>query len=246
MNDFLTDLLSQQTIDFYKIFMEEKYYTVIWEGLKWTLGLTAIALAIGLMIGIFIALVQITEIRRKNSLMNTLGYYGLRFLKWITSLYIYIIRGTPSALQIVLMWTVVFGSSSLPRIIVGGIAFGINSGAYMAELIRAGIQGIDKGQTEAGRSLGLSYVSTMRYIILPQAFKQMLPAFVSEFIMLIKETAIIGFIGGLDLMKAQSIIQSRTYNPLQPLLIVGLCYLMITSILTFFMKRLEKKLNKSR
>ena len=165
LNDFLTDLLSQQTIDFYKIFMEEKYYTVIWEGLKWTLGLTAIALAIGLMIGIFIALVQITEIRRKNSLINTLGYYILKFLKWITSLYIYIIRGTPSALQIVLMWTVVFGSSSLPRIIVGGVAFGINSGAYMAELIRAGIQGIDKGQTEAGRSLGLSYVSTMRYII---------------------------------------------------------------------------------
>lgn len=243
---FFTDLLGQQTVDFYKIFMEEKYYTVIWEGLKWTLGLTAIALAIGLIIGIFVALVQITEIRRKNSLINRLGCYILRMLKWITSLYIYIIRGTPSALQIVLMWTVVFGSSSLPRIIVGGIAFGINSGAYMAELIRAGIQGIDKGQTEAGRSLGLGYVSTMRYIILPQAFKQMLPAFVSEFIMLIKETAIIGFIGGLDLMKAQSIIQSRTFNALQPLLIVGLCYLMITSVLTFFMKRLEKKLNKSR
>lgn len=246
LNSFLTDLLGQQTVDFYKIFIEAKYYTVIWEGLKWTLGLTAIALAIGLIIGVFIALVQITEVRRRNSTLNTLGYYILKFLKWITSLYIYIIRGTPSALQIVLMWTVVFGTSNLPRIIVGGIAFGINSGAYMAELIRAGIQGIDKGQTEAGRSLGLSYVSTMRHIILPQAFRQMLPAFVSEFIMLIKETAIIGFIGGLDLMKAQSIIQSRTYNALQPLLMVGLCYLIITSILTFFMKRLEKKLNKSR
>lgn len=246
MGNFLINLLGQQTVDFYKIFIEKKYYAVIWEGLKWTLALTAIALAIGLVIGVFVALVQITEIRRKQGSLNAFGFYVLRLLKWITSLYIYIIRGTPSALQIVLMWSVVFNSSSLPRLVIGGIAFGINSGAYMAELIRAGIQGIDKGQTEAGRSLGLSYVQTMSYIILPQAFKQMLPALVSEFIMLIKETAIIGFIGGLDLMKAQSIIQSRTYNALQPLLIVGLCYLIITSILTYFMKRLEKKLNKNR
>lgn len=249
LDSFLTKLLGQQTVDFYKIFMEKQYYTVIWEGLKWTLGLTAIALAIGLVIGIFIALIQISEVRRRNSFLNGIGFYTLKFLKWLTSLYIYIIRGTPSALQIVLMWSVIFGGaafSDMPRIMVGGIAFGINSGAYMAELIRAGIQGIDKGQTEAGRSLGLSYVATMRHIILPQAFRQMLPAFVSEFIMLIKETAIIGFIGGFDLMKAQSIIQSRTYNALQPLLIVGICYLIITSILTFFMKRLEKKLNKSR
>ena len=246
LEDFWIKLLGQQTVDFYKIFAANKYYIVIWEGLKWTLGLTAIALAIGLVIGVLIALIQITEIRRKSGVFNTISVYGLKFLKWITSLYIYIIRGTPSALQIVLMWTVVFATSSLPRIVIGGIAFGINSGAYMAELIRAGIQGIDKGQTEAGRSLGLSYVATMRYIILPQAFKQMLPAMVSEFICLIKETAIIGFIGGLDLMKAQSIIQSRTYNALQPLLMVGLCYLILTSVLTFFMKRLEKKLNKSR
>lgn len=246
MDNFLTDLLGQQTIDFYKIFMENRYYTIIWEGLKWTLGLTAIALAIGLIIGVFVALVQISEVRQRDSMLSRISSVVLKFLKWMTSLYIYIIRGTPVALQIVLMWTVVFGSSELPRILVGGIAFGINSGAYMAELIRAGIQGIDKGQMEAGRSLGLGYVATMRHIILPQAFRQMLPAFVSEFIMLIKETAIIGFIGGLDLMKAQSIIVSRTYNALQPLLVVGLCYLIITSILTFFMKRLENKLNKSR
>lgn len=246
MEDFFVKMLGQQTVDFYKIFIENKFYVTIWEGLKWTLGLTAIALAIGITIGVIVALIQITEIKRRKGFMNTFYAYALKLLKWITSLYIYIIRGTPSALQIVLMWTVVFATSSLPRIVIGGIAFGINSGAYMAELIRAGIQGIDKGQTEAGRSLGLSYVATMRYIILPQAFRQMLPAFVSEFIMLIKETAIIGFIGGLDLMKAQSIIQSRTYNALQPLLMVGLCYLILTSILTFFMKRLEKKLNKSR
>ena len=246
VENFLIGLLGQPTVDFYKIFVENKLYRAIWEGLQWTLGLTAIALAIGICIGVLVALVQITELRRKNSLLNRLGFYVLKFLKWVTSLYIYVIRGTPSALQIVLMWTVVFATSSLPRIVIGGIAFGINSGAYMAELIRAGIQGIDKGQNEAGRSLGLSYVATMRYIILPQAFRQMLPAFVSEFITLIKETAIIGFIGGLDLMKAQSIIQSRTYNALQPLLMVGLCYLILTSIFTYLMNRLEKRLNKNR
>lgn len=246
VENFLIGLLGQPTVDFYKIFVENKLYRAIWEGLQWTLGLTAIALAIGICIGVLVALVQITELRRKNSLLNRLGFYLLKFLKWVTSLYIYVIRGTPSALQIVLMWTVVFATSSLPRIVIGGIAFGINSGAYMAELIRAGIQGIDKGQNEAGRSLGLSYVATMRYIILPQAFRQMLPAFVSEFITLIKETAIIGFIGGLDLMKAQSIIQSRTYNALQPLLMVGLCYLILTSIFTYLMNRLEKRLNKNR
>ena len=162
VENFLIGLLGQPTVDFYKIFVENKLYRAIWEGLQWTLGLTAIALAIGICIGVLVALVQITELRRKNSLLNRLGFYLLKFLKWVTSLYIYVIRGTPSALQIVLMWTVVFATSSLPRIVIGGIAFGINSGAYMAELIRAGIQGIDKGQNEAGRSLGLSYVATMR------------------------------------------------------------------------------------
>ena len=144
------------------------------------------------------------------------------------------------------MWNVVFANATIDRIWVGGIAFGINSGAYMAELIRAGIQGIDKGQMEAGRSLGLGYGQTMRHVILPQAFIQMLPAFVSEFIILIKETAIIGFIGGLDLMKAQDIIMSRTFNALQPLLIVGVCYFIITSLLTVFMRQIEKKVNVSK
>ena len=246
MNTFLSNIVGQQTADFYRIFMEQKYYTIIWMGLQWTLGLTAIALCIGLVIGVFVALIQLGTIRKKSGFINAFLRQLLRFMKGLTSAYIYIIRGTPSALQVVLMWTVVFATSSLPRIVIGGIAFGINSGAYMAELIRAGIQGIDKGQNEAGRSLGLSYVQTMKYIILPQAFKQMLPAFVSEFICLIKETSIIGFIGGLDLMKAQSIIQSRTYNALQPLLIVGLCYLILTSIFTYLMRRLEKRLNKSR
>lgn len=238
--------MSQQTINFYKMFFENGYYKWIWEGLLGTLGLTVVALIIGLMIGVVVALIQLIEFRKKPGLLNNILYECIRFLKWIARAYIYIIRGTPSTLQVVLMWTVVLANVNWSRIIIGGISLGINSGAYMAELIRAGILGIDKGQMEAGRSLGFNYIQTMRYIILPQAFKQMLPAMVSEFISLIKETSIIGFIGGLDLMKAQSIINSRTYNALQPLLIVGLCYLLITSTLTFFMKRLEVKLNRTR
>lgn len=246
MEQFLVNLLGQPTMDFYKIFLEKKYYEIIWQGLTWTLALTAIALLIGLIIGIFIALVQITQVSNKSGVMHKVWRIVLKFLKWLTSMYVYIIRGTPSALQIVFIWSVVITSPDIPRLVVGGIAFGINSGAYMAELIRAGIQGIDKGQMEAGRSLGLSYAETMQSIILPQAFRQMLPALVSEFICLVKETAIISFIGGLDLMKAQSIIQSRTYNALQPLLLVGLCYLVITGILTLVMHHLEKKYSKSR
>lgn len=246
MEDFLIKLLGEQTVAFYKIFMEQKFYVVIWQGLMWTLKLTAIALAIGLTIGVFIALIQLGTIRKKEGVWNSIARKTLGVLKGLASAYIYIIRGTPVALQVVLMWTVVLSSSQLPRIVVGGISFGINSGAYMAELVRAGIQGIDKGQMEAGRSLGFSYVKTMRYIILPQAFKQMLPAFVSEFITLTKETSIISFIGGADLMKAQRIIQSKTYNASQSLLIVGVCYLILTSIFTYLMKRLEVRLNKSR
>ena len=236
MLNFLTKILGQQTIDFYKVFIEDKYYMVVFKGMLWTLGLTAIALVIGTLIGIVVAVIQMSQFSKELKWLE-------KILKTITKVYIDIIRGTPAAVQIVLMWTVLFAGLPLPRILVGGIAFGINSGAYMAELIRAGIQGIDKGQTEAGRSLGFKYTETMRYIIMPQAFKQMLPAFVSEFIVLIKETAIISFIGGTDLMKASSIMMSRTYNALQPLLIVAACYLLLTGIFTKIMRKVEKKIN---
>lgn len=236
MQNFLTQILGQQTMDFYKVFIEKQFYMIVLKGMLWTLGLTAIALVIGTIIGIFVAVIQMSQFPKKFKWLEKL-------LKTITKIYIDIIRGTPATVQIVLMWTVIFAASPLPRIVVGGIAFGINSGAYMAELIRAGIQGIDKGQMEAGRSLGFKYMETMRYIIMPQAFKQMLPAFVSEFIVLIKETAIISFIGGVDLMKASSIMMSRTYNALQPLLIVAICYLLLTGIFTKIMRGVEKKIN---
>ncbi len=226
----------QKTLDFYRIFIEQRFYVTVFNGMLWTLGLTAIALVFGLFIGIIIACVQISQFPKELKWLE-------KILKRITKIYIDIIRGTPAVVQIIFMWNVVFAGSGLPRIVVGGIAFGVNSGAYMSELIRAGIQGIDKGQMEAGRSLGFKYTETMRYIIMPQAFKQMLPAFVSEFIILIKETAIISFIGGLDLMKASNIMISRTFNVTQPLLIVAACYLLLTGVFTMIMRKVEKKIN---
>ena len=132
-----------------------------------------------------------------------------------------------------------------PILIVAGIAFGMNSGAYVAEIIRAGIEGLEKGQTEAGRALGLSYAQTMKFVIIPQAVKKILPALVSEFITLLKETSIVGFIGGVDLLRSANIITSQTYRGVEPLLAVGIIYLILTTIFTVLMRKVEKGLKVS-
>lgn len=145
-------------------------------------------------------------------------------------------------IQILFMYLVVFGSSSLNSIVIGGLAFGINSGAYVAEIVRSGIMAIPEGQTEAGRSLGLNYGQTMRLIIMPQAFKNVLPALVNEMIVLLKETAIIGYIAEQDLTKAAMVIQSRTFEAFIPLVTAALIYLALVMLLTFFMNKLERRL----
>lgn len=244
MENFFYHLLGQQNFDFYSTFFDEAFYQLILNGILWTLGLTIIAAIVGLIIGVIVALIGFIKPTKRTGFLWCMLRGIQIILKYIASAYVYIIRGTPTTVQVIFLWTVVCaGVPSEYRIWVGGLAFGINSGAYMSELIRAGIQGIDKGQMEAGRSLGFTYTQTMQNIILPQAFKQMLPAFVSEFIVLIKETSIVGYIGGMDLTRAGNIIVSRTYNAAQPLLIVAVCYLLITGTLTLFMKQLEKKLN---
>ncbi|MHC1749917.1 MAG: amino acid ABC transporter permease [Cellulosilyticaceae bacterium] len=219
---------------FFKVFIEEKYYLTLLEGIKGTLMLTLIATGIGLLIGLLIALINVMQLPSKWKPVE-------KVLKIIAKLYIDIIRGTPAVVQVMFIWIVVFGSVSIPKVLAGGIAFGINSGAYMAELIRAGIQGIDQGQMEAGRSLGLSYFKTMRFIIMPQAFRNMLPAFVSEFIVLIKETAVIGMVGGMDITKAGNVMISNTGNAIIPLTLIALCYLVLTGIFTRIMRTLENK-----
>ena len=201
-------------------------------GLKTTILVTLLALCIGVVLGFLVALIRSAHEQTGK----------LKLLNAICVVYLTVIRGTPSMIQILIMYLVVFGSSSLNSIIIGGIAFGINSGAYVAEIVRSGIMSIPEGQTEAGRSLGLSYAQTMRLIIMPQAFKNVLPALVNEMIVLIKETAIIGYIGEQDLTKAAMVIQSRTFDALLPLLAAAVIYLALICLLTFFMNKLERRL----
>ncbi|MGL4345595.1 MAG: amino acid ABC transporter permease [Cellulosilyticaceae bacterium] len=224
---------------FFETFMREKYYLLLLEGIQSTLLLTLFATIIGLIIGIGVAIIQVVTLPKKYQKLD-------RVLKGITKVYIDLIRGTPAIVQVTFIWLVVFGSVRIPKVLAGGIAFGINSGAYMAELIRAGIQGIDKGQMEAGRSLGLNYKQTMRFVIMPQALKQMLPALVSEFIVLLKETAVIGMVGGMDIMKAGSVMISNTGNAIIPLTMVAACYLVLTGIFTKIMRGVEKKITQGR
>lgn len=217
---------------FYANFIKDDRWLGLVTGLKVTIIVTLEALLIGVVIGFLIAIIR--------SYHDKTGKF--KILNALSRLYLTVIRGTPTMIQILIMYLVVFGSSSLDSIIIGGIAFGINSGAYVAEIIRSGIMSIPQGQTEAGRSLGLSYSQTMWLIIVPQAFKNVLPALVNEMIVLIKETAIIGYIGEQDLTKAAMIIQSRTFDAFMPLLAAALIYLALVMLLTFFMTRLERRL----
>ena len=220
---------------FYANFIKDDRWLGLVSGLKVTIIVTLEALLLGVIIGFIVAI-----IRSYHDKTNK-----LKILNAICKVYLTVIRGTPTMIQILIMYLGVFGSSSLDSIIIGGIAFGINSGAYVAEIVRSGIMSIPIGQTEAGRSLGLNYAQTMRLIIVPQAFKNVLPALVNEMIVLIKETAIIGYIGEQDLTKAAMIIQSRTFDAFMPLLAAAVIYLALVMLLTFFMNKLERRLRNS-
>ena len=186
-------------------------------GLKTTLLVTVIALCIGVVLGLLIALIRSTHEQTGK----------LKLLNIVARVYLTIIRGTPSMIQILFFYSVIFATVNLNNIVIGGIAFGINSGAYVAEIIRSGIMSIDDGQFEAGRSLGFNYTQTMIYIILPQALKNVLPALANEFIVLLKETSVSGYIDIQDLTKGGDIIRSQTYNALFPLLMVAAIYLIM-------------------
>ena len=162
----------------------------------------------------------------------------------VANFYIDIIRGTPSVLQLLIMWFVVLKSCS-NGILVACLTFGMNSGAYVAEIVRAGILAVDKGQTEAGRSLGLNQVQTMRYIVIPQAFKNVLPPLGNEFIMLIKETAIVGYVALTDLTRAANQISAATYEAFTPLIGAAVIYYVIIKILTILLAQAERRMRKS-
>ena len=216
-------------------FLDDSRWQFIVSGLKNTIIITFFAVLLGVFLGFLIAIVRSTHDKTGK----------LKILNVICRVYLTVIRGTPTVIQLLIMNFVVFGSVSVNEILVGSLAVGINSGAYVAEIVRSGIMSIDQGQTEAGRSLGLNFTQTMRLIIIPQAFKNVLPALVNEFIVLIKETSIIGYIGMMDLTKGAMLIQSRTYNAFMPLLAAAAIYLIVVMVLTFFMNKLERRLRTS-
>lgn len=219
----------------YKTVFVKQRYKFILIGIKNTLLISLVSVIIGVVIGIFIAIVNSYNRETKKA----------KLLSKICKFYVSIIRGTPVLLQLMIVYYVVFRDvKNLNLILVAALAFGINSGAYVAEIIRAGIESIDKGQMEAGRSLGLGYFQTLILVILPQAIKNILPAIGNEFITLVKETSVAGYIGVMDLTKASDIIASRTYDYFCPLIIVALIYWFIVLILTKILKIFERRLNK--
>ena len=205
------------------------------DGLKVTLLVTFFAVLIGIVIGFLVATVRSTYDKTGK----------LKILNILCQIYLTVIRGTPVVVQLLIIYFVIFGNVNIDKIPVAIMAFGFNSGAYVAEIFRSGIMSIDGGQFEAGRSLGFNYVQTMRYIIMPQAFKNVLPALGNEFIVLLKETSVAGYIALQDLTKAGDIIRSRTYDAFMPLIAVALIYLAMVLIFTKLVNMLERRLRNS-
>lgn len=219
----------------YQNFIEDDRYLYLVNGLKTTLTVTLFAVLIGIILGFLVAVVRSTY--------NKTG--KLRVVNALCSLYLTVIRGTPVVLQLLIIYFVVFASVNVSKTLVAILAFGINSGAYVAEIIRGGIESIDNGQMEAGRSLGFSYVQTMRYIVLPQALRNVLPALANEFIVLLKETSVAGYIALEDLTKGGDIIRSRTYEAMLPLFAVAIIYLILVLGFTKLVQLLERRLRNS-
>ncbi len=223
------------------IFIEQDRYMYMLRGLVFSIGTTAVAGVIGIVLGVIIAIMQIIHF---YPFKNSKILKNFNPISELAILYINLIRGTPVIVQLMIFANAIFVGAlrDTPILIIASIAFGINSAAYVAEIIRSGIEGLDKGQMEAARALGMPYPLAMIEIIIPQSIRNILPALVSQFISLLKETSIVGFIGGIDLLRSANIITSQTYRGIEPLLAVGLIYLILTSIFAMFMRKVEKGL----
>ena len=225
---------------FYRCFIEDDRWRYLTRGLGNTLLITLFALLIGVVLGVVVAIIRASYDKNREDMRPGVGKTLLSVLNWICKLYLTAIRGTPVGVQLLLGVFVIF--LFLGEVTVACVVFGINSGAYVAEIVRSGIMSIDNGQFEAGRSLGFNYVQTMRHIILPQAFKNVLPALANEFIVLIKETSVAGYAGVIDLTKGGEIIRGRTFEAFMPLLAVAAIYLIMVLFFTWLVGKLEKKL----
>ena len=211
-------------------------WTMFLDGLLVTLMIAGIAVLMGVVIGSFVAIAKVNAARNKS----------LKWLNVICDIYLTVIRGTPVLVQLLIMYYIVFAAAPIEMApYVAALAFGINSGAYVAEIVRSGIMAVPRGQMEAGRSLGLTNGMTMRTIIFPQAIKNILPALGNEFIVLFKETSIVGYVAVQDLTRAAELVRSRTMDAFVPLIFIALVYLGIVMLITWALRKLEKKLAQS-
>ena len=232
--------------DFRFVFIQDDRWKSLFQGLGNTLVITFFAVMIGIVLGAIVATVRTTYDKNNGDMKkrNPVGFYILSIANVICKLYLTVIRGTPVVVQLMIAYFIIFATSNNSTA-VAVFAFGINSGAYVAEIIRGGIMSIDEGQFEAGRSLGFNYGQTMTYIIIPQVFKLVLPTLCNEFIVLLKETSVAGYVGIMDLTKAGDIIRGRTFSAFLPLLGVAAIYLVMVVILTALVGCLERSLRKN-
>ena len=227
-------------VKFYQAFIYGDRWQQYISGVGTTLMVTAMALAIGIMLGVLVAMVRTAHDQQRAGKKNWL----LGILNGICQIYVTVIRGTPMMVQLLIMGFVVFASSR-NYTMVGALTLGINSGAYVAEIIRGGLMALDPGQAEAGRSLGLNYIDTMRFIVIPQAFKAILPSLGNEFIILLKDTSLITVIGGKELVYAAQAIYGRTYEQMFPLIGIACVYLVLVMIFSWLVSILERRLRQS-
>lgn len=241
MSDFQTK--------FYLNFIKDDRWKYITSGLGNTLKITVFALIFAVIIGVLIAIIRYSydknHTNKAGNFIQSLLQFLLAVANGICHVYLTIIRGVPVVVQLMIIYFIIFASPDVSKIFCAVVAFSLNSGAYVAEIVRGGLNSVDKGQFEAGRSLGFGYIATMWYIILPQAFKNILPALGNEAIMLLKDTSISGYVAIQDLTKGGDIIRSRTYDAFMPLIAVALIYLILVTILTLLLRRLERRLQSS-
>lgn len=230
--------------DFILNFIEQNRWKFLTTGLKNTLIITFFSLILGVVLGVIVAIVRSSYDKTAGEMRSGLKKTGFAFINSICKIYLTVIRGTPVVVQLMIMYYIIFASSRNSTM-VAIIAFGINSGAYVAEIVRSGIMSINEGQFEAGRSLGFDYKSTMWHVILPQAFKNILPALANEFIVLLKETSVAGYVTIRDLTMGGDIIRAATYSAFMPLIAVAIIYLCLVMLFTKLVGILERRLRKS-
>jgi His/Glu/Gln/Arg/opine family amino acid ABC transporter permease subunit len=224
-------------------FIDGGRWKLLFQGLGATLEITSMAVLIGIFLGILISVIR-SSYEKNATKLSPAGRIVLTVLNGIAKVYLAVIRGTPAVVQLLIWYYIIFQSSN-NKIMIATLCFGINSGAYVAEIFRSGIMSIDKGQLEAGRAVGLSFAQTMIYIIIPQAFKNVLPALANEFIVLLKETSIAGYVAIMDLTRAGNMIRGVTFSAFMPLIAVALIYLAMVLILTRLVSLLERRLRSS-